>query len=411
MEMKTMYNLGTVFNFEVKRTLKKKSFWIMSIIFPVIIAAIFGIIYFSNKATSDAANNAQNQHFSIAVTDESGLISQNILTAVKAKKIANKQTGITAVKTGKVDAYFYYPSDISKDNVQIYGKDIGLFDNGRYQAVAELILKESVTPRVNSQISTILQAKVNFSSTTYKDGLAYNGFKQLIAPGVFLVLFYILIAMFGNQMLTSTTEEKENRVIEMILTTIQARTLILGKIYSLVVLALIQIIIILIPIITLYLLVGQHLALPNIDLTNLPFDPVRIGLAAVIFFFSFFMFTGLLVAIGSAVPTAKEASGFFGAVMALVFGPLYAASLFISAPQSALVQFLSYFPFTAPIPLLLRNAVGNLTVPQALASIAILAVTSVVVMTIAIRLFRYGALEYSKRLSFSTIFSFKKKQV
>lgn len=406
-----MYNLGTVFNFEVKRTLKKKSFWIMSIIFPVIIAAIFGIIYFSNKATSDAANNAQNQHFSIAVTDESGLISQNILTAVKAKKIANKQTGITAVKTGKVDAYFYYPSDISKDNVQIYGKDIGLFDNGRYQAVAELILKESVTPRVNSQISTILQAKVNFSSTTYKDGLAYNGFKQLIAPGVFLVLFYILIAMFGNQMLTSTTEEKENRVIEMILTTIQARTLILGKIYSLVVLALIQIIIILIPIITLYLLVGQHLALPNIDLTNLPFDPVRIGLAAVIFFFSFFMFTGLLVAIGSAVPTAKEASGFFGAVMALVFGPLYAASLFISAPQSALVQFLSYFPFTAPIPLLLRNAVGNLTVPQALASIAILAVTSVVVMTIAIRLFRYGALEYSKRLSFSTIFSFKKKQV
>lgn len=406
-----MYNLGTVFSFEVSRTLKKRSFWIMSIIFPIIIAGIFGVIYFSNKTTSDAANKTQNEHFSLAITDNSNLISPDILRAVKAKTVTNKQAGIKEVKDGKIDAYFYFPNNLTKQKVQVYAKDVGLFENSRYQGTAEVLLSESVKNKVDPQIETILQNKVSYTSTTYKDGQEFDGIKQLIAPGIFLVLFYILLVMFGNQMLTSTTEEKENRVTEMILTTIKAKTLIIGKILSLVVLALIQIIIIMIPILILYYFIHSHLSLPFIDLTHIPLDPVRISIAAIIFVLSFIMFTGLLVAIGSAVPTAKEAGGFFGIVMAMTFGPLYAASLFISSPNSGLVKFLSFFPLTAPIPLLLRNAVGNLSVPQALLGMVILAVSAVVIMTIAIRLFQFGALEYSSRLSLKTIFKTKRSDV
>ena len=267
-----------------------------------------------------------------------------------------------------------------------------------------MLLQQSVAHKVDSQITAILQNSVSYDAVTYKNGAVYNGTSQLIAPGIFLVLFYILIVMFGNQMLTSTTEEKENRVIEMILTTIQARTLIIGKILSLVVLALVQVCAILIPITIAYLLFREQLALPSVDLTNIPLDPLRIGIGAAVFVSSFMLFTGLLVAIGAAVPTAKEASGFFGVVMIFLFGPLYAASLFISAPDSSLVKILSFFPFTAPIPLMLRNAVGNLDVPSALLGITILTVSAIIVLTIAIRLFRYGALEYTKRLSLTTIF-------
>src|SRR5690606_15382393 len=113
----------------------------------------------------------------------------------------------------------------------------------------------------------ILQDKIAFSATTYKNGEQFNGFQEMIAPGLFLVLFYFLIAMFGNQMLISTTEEKENRVIEMILTTIEARTLIIGKILSLVVLAGIQTALILVPTIVGYLLFKEQMQLPAIDLT------------------------------------------------------------------------------------------------------------------------------------------------
>ena len=129
-----------------------------------------------------------------------------------------------------------------------------------------------------------------------------------------------------------------------------------------------------------------------------------VAVGALIFIFSFLFFTGLLVAIGAATPTAKEAGGFFGLVMTLIFGPLYAVTLFISAPNSPLVQFLTFFPLTAPIPLMLRNAVGNLTIPEALIGITILAISAAVALSLAVRLFRFDALEYSRRLSIKEIF-------
>ena len=205
-------------------------------------------------------------------------------------------------------------------------------------------------------------------------------------------------------MLASTTEEKENRVIEIILTTIKARTLIIGKILSLIVLALIQVVIIITPVIIAYIFLHNQLSLPNLDLNNLPFNFAHIAAGALMFILSFLLLTGLLVAIGAAVPTAKEANGFFGIVMLLIFSPLYAVSLFISAPTSNIVSFLTFFPLTASIPLMLRNAVGNLTVSDTIIGISILAASAVVALWVAIRLFQYGSLEYTNRISLKTIF-------
>jgi ABC-2 type transport system permease protein len=403
-----MHNLSTVISFEVIRTLKKKTFWITAFSFPVVITVVFAIILFSNQATEQATLDTRNQKYSLAITDESKVINPQYITQLNARTITDKQQGITDVKNGKLDAYFYYPADISKQKVEVYAKDVGLFDNSRYQGTADALLTQSVAEKIDAQSMAILKNSIGFASTTYRNGVEYDSFKQMIAPGLFLVLFYILITMFGSQMLTSTTEEKENRVIEMILTTIKARTLIIGKILSLIILALIQIVAILIPILIIYLQFGSELALPNIDLTNLPIDPIRMTFGAIIFTLSFLLFTGLLVAIGAAVPTAREASGFFGLIMMFIFGPLYAFTLFISAPQSLIVTFLSFFPFTAPIPLMLRNAVGNLSVTEGLVGIVILGVSAMIILAIAIRLFRYGALEYSKRLSFASFFAAKK---
>ena len=400
-----MHNLGTVLNFEIVRTLKKKSFWITSLAFPVVIAMIVGIIFFSNKATDDAAKDAENQKFSLAVTDDAKLIKPELLRAVNAASVAEKEQGIRDVKNGKLDAYFYYPKNLEKGTVEVYAKNVGIFENNRYNSVASMLMKESVRGSVPPNVTKILKDEVSINSTTYQNGQKYNPIAEMIAPGIFLVLFYLMIATFGNQMLNSTTEEKENRVIEMILTTIESRTLILGKIISLIILGFIQVLIVLVPILIGYFMLHDKLALPMLDLSDLPFDWGRIGVAFAIFAVSFFLFTGLLVGIGAAAPTAKEAGGFFGVVMVFIFGPLYAAPLFISSPESPIVQALSYIPFTAPIPLMLRNAVGNLELWQAGLAIAILAFTSVIVMMVAVRAFRYGALEYSRRLTLKEIFS------
>lgn len=400
-----MHNLSTVIRFEIVRTLKKKSFWFMALIFPLMIAAIFGIVYASNKSTSDAVSKLEKQSFTIQVTDKSGLINPSLLAAVKAKTIEDKAQGIANVKQGVVDGYIYYPADIAKQPVEVYGKDVGMFENGRYSGVAENLLSQSVNEKVSPEVRAVIAKTTNTNFVAYRDGQEYDALKQMILPGLFLVLFYLLIAFFGNQMLTSTTEEKENRVIEMILTTIEARTLIVGKIISLIVLAFFQGILIVAPALLGYLFFHEQLNMPALDLSNLPVDWARIGVGAAIFATSFTLFTGLLVLIGASVPTAKEAGQFFGIVMMLIFGPLYAASLFVSAPDALIVRFLSLFPLTAPIPLLLRNAVGNLQAWEIAVAVPVLLVSAVIVLLLAVRVFRYGALEYSRKVSLKEMFS------
>src|SRR5574344_291931 len=235
-----MHNLKTVYLFEVIRTLKKKSFWIMAIAFPVTMAAMFGVIFLSNQATSDIAEKMKDSTFNMAITDNSGVLSSEAIQALKAKQPTSKEAGIEMVKQGEVEAYFYYPKDLAKDKVEVYGQDAGLFDNSKYVEVSRALLQQFAVQGVTPNVASVLKGEATFQSTTYRDGVAYDGFKEAIVPGMFLILFYFLIAMFGNQMLTSTTEEKENRVIEMVLTTVKARVLILGKILSLVTLALIQ---------------------------------------------------------------------------------------------------------------------------------------------------------------------------
>ena len=401
--MSKMHNLGTVFKFETIRVLKKPTFWLMALGFPLMFAALYGIMFWSQSTTMQAAKELEKQEFSLAVTDDSKLVRPELLMAAKTKTVESKEAGINDVKNGKIDAYIYFPKDISKQKVEVYGKDVGLFQNGKYGAVAQSLLSQSVASSVSQAQVAILQNKVQLSSTTYLDGKEHGGINEMIAPGLFLVIFFMLVTFFGNQMLTSSTEEKENRTVEMLLTMVKTDTLITGKILSLMVLALIQMLVIVLPVAAGYLAFGSKLQLPNMDLSLLVFDPVRIGLALVIFLASFMMFTGMLVTLGAMMPTAKEASQWFGLVIMLIFGPFYGITAFVSFPDSPFVKFLSLFPFTAPIPLLLRNAVGNLPAWEGLLGAALLIVAAVLVLWLAVRIFRYGAMSYDSKLSLSAL--------
>lgn len=401
--MSKMHNLGTVFKFETIRVLKKPTFWLMALGFPLMFAVLYGIVFWSQITTMQAAKELEKQEFSLAVTDDSKLVRPELLMAAKTKTVESKEAGINEVKNGKIDAYIYFPKDISKQKVEVYGKDVGLFQNGKYGAVAQSLLSQSVASTVSQAQVAILQNKVQLSSTTYLDGKEHGGINEMIAPGLFLVIFFMLVTFFGNQMLTSSTEEKENRTVEMLLTMVKTDTLITGKILSLMVLALIQMLVIVLPVAAGYLAFGSKLQLPNMDLSLLVFDPVRIGLALVIFLASFMMFTGMLVTLGAMMPTAKEASQWFGLVIMLIFGPFYGITAFVSFPDSPFVKFLSLFPFTAPIPLLLRNAVGNLPAWEGLLGVALLIVAAVFVLWLAVRVFRYGAMSYDSKLSLSAL--------
>ena len=81
--------------------------------------------------------------------------------------------------------------------------------------------------------------------------------------------------------------------------------------------------------------------------------------------------------------------------------------MFISMLDAPLVKFLSLFPLTSPIPLMLRNAAGNLGISEAVIGIVLLAVSAAIIIAIAVRIFRFGAFEYNRKLSAKEIFAQK----
>ena len=226
-----------------------------------------------------------------------------------------------------------------------------------------------------------------------------GGFNAVVPALFFLVIFYIVILLLGNQMLNSTLEEKENRVTEMILTTINPTSLIIGKVISLFMIGIVQMLVFAMPTVLAYVFFRQQLNIPELDLSQFVFDPQTMIVGALILLGGFSLFTGTLVALGAVMPTAKDAGPIFGALMILIFIPFYTVTLVVSDPNAFIVQVFTFFPYSAPVTALLRNAFGTLPLWQAIIVIVELFVLSAIVLRLAVRLFRYGSIEYTRKVS------------
>jgi ABC-2 type transport system permease protein len=206
-------------------------------------------------------------------------------------------------------------------------------------------------------------------------------------------------------MISATTEEKENRAAEILLTTIKSRSLIIGKILSILLLGVVQIVIIIVPLLIGYALFHNHISLPGgVSLSHIPLDAKAIAIGASVLLLGLVMFTGILVGFGSLFPSAQEASRYLGIVILSAFIPLYAIGYVVSSPHALIVTVFTYFPLTAPSTVLLRNAVGTLSTGEALGAMAILLVTATLSILFAVRAFSYGAMAYSRRISIKELF-------
>lgn len=394
------HNFGIVYRFEVARMLSKPSFWLSIIAFPLLMAIIFGVSFLDAKFSIDSAEEElKNNKLVAVITDNSGLVSERMVQQMGATIIDDKQAAIDQVKNGQIDAYFYYPADLANDRIEVYGKNISLFENSKYTALAEAILNNSVQVSTDPNITTILADQTRSDTHFYEaDGSEANLLGDLIIPAAFLVLFYLIICVFSSQMLNATVEEKENRITEMLLTTISSRTLITGKIFAFITLVLVQALVIIGLILGGYLIAANYMDLPSLDLSMITFDPVRISIAALLFIVSILMYSGIMVAIGAATPTAKEANSFMSVPVMLLVTPFFFFNTVISEPGALIVKALMYFPLTAPVLLMALNALGTLSIVNAVVGLGLMTVTTVVIFIVAARLFQTGAIEYHKRI-------------
>ena len=402
------HNLRTVVGFEFTRTVKKRRFWIATLAIPVLLGIVFGLVFTSNTSTQSRADAQKNQSLAFTYTDASGLIDAKLATAMGGTPEQDPATAVERVKGGTLNAWFSFPANLTQEPVKVYGADQGIFKNGSYEAVAKQLVLLSAQAKVGSpELAAAVQGNFSTESQTFKDGQPSGGLETVVPPLLFLVLFYVVIILLANQMLASTLEEKENRVTEMILTTLNPTTLVVGKVISLFLVGAVQALVFATPMALGYVFFRDQLAMPDFDLSNLQFQFLPMLVGALLFIGGFILFTGVLVGIGAVMPTAKDASTVFAPVMIMMFIPFYIVTLVVSDPGSVIVQVFTFFPFTAPITAMLRNAFGSLNGVSAAIVIVELFVFGAVALRVAVHLFRYGSIEYSRKLSLRTAFARK----
>jgi len=391
-------NIRTVVSFEVVRTLRTKVFWIGSLFGPVLLAVVIGVSALSGS--SAASIGSTDQLFAFEWVDHSGYVDDDIAQAMGGTKISDPAQGLADVKSGAVEAFFEYPSDPTVDPIQVAGEDLGVMGSQKYPGVASQILSLSAAQTVNDpSLVTLLSGVSDTTLTTYKDGVATPGVWGMIPPMALIAIFFIIVVMQGNRMLTATLEEKENRVTEMILTTIKPTSLLSGKVLALGVIGLVQVLVIVIPTLVVMAILAHSGAITSIDLSQLVFEPVPMILGTLMLFGGFLLFTTSLVAIGAAMPTVKDAQGMYATVILMLILPIYVIIWMLTSPDNVLVQVLTYFPWTAPITAMARNAMGMLPWWQGVIVVVILFGFAYLVFRIASRLFQYGSVEYSKKIN------------
>lgn len=394
------HNFGRVLGFEVMRKLRKPSFWVLSLSVPIIVGLVFALIAMSTQSGITGEEQQSQERFSFTYTDESGLVSDQIATSMGGRKVTHDQQAIADVRAGRSDAHFTYPTNPERQETQVYGQDAGLFANGKYGAVAQAVLKASIAKQIgNPRLAQLSADGTRIAVVTYRDGQDTGGILGFITPLLFLVLFYLSIMMLGNQMLNVTMEEKENRVTEMILTTIRPTTLITGKVAALLVVGIVQGVVFMLPVVVALTLGRDVLQIPQFDLSELVIDPQTMIVGALLFLSGFLLFTGILVAIGSVMPSAQDAGGAFATVMIVMFVPFYAIQLIFAEPHGVVSTVFTYFPLTAPVTAMLRNAGGTLEIWEAAIVIAIVLAVGVACLALGVRLSRTGSISYGTKLN------------
>ncbi len=222
--------------------------------------------------------------------------------------------------------------------------------------------------------------------------LAFVG--GFIASIAVSLLLFISIMISSNYLLRSVSEEKESRVMEVLISSVDALDLLWGKVLGLGALGLTQV--------GVWLLSAVVLTggLPGMALGALAaLSPGVLGLALVYFVLGFLLYSILMAAAGSLGTSMRESQQIGGLFSFSAAVPWMINGFLFANPNFILARLLSWFPLTAPMMMMLRLPYGETPLIDVVGSIAVLVVSVPVVMWAGVKVFRTSLLIYGKRLS------------
>lgn len=407
-----MSKLRSVIRHEYLTIVKQPSFWIIMIAIPVAITVVSFLMYLSNQSSAQRIEEITKDLKNVAIVDDSGLLNKQVVAQAGLSISPASETDALreAVRKAEKEALIVYPSSLKESRqFQVYLSSNDLTKMTSVSSLGNSLLQTSLyLPLGSSEVIALAQQGASGDVTIYEEGKETGGFNDYIAPGIFVVLFYIIFAFSVGYMLSSVSEEKENRSMEMVLTYVKPRTLIVGKLLAVSLVTLTQVAFFGILALLAFVVIrqfGGDMSLPfGIDLAKITFDPMAIFFGAAFLIVGFLMYAGFMVTTAAAAPSTKEANSFSAVFFIGAFVPFYFVTLIVTDPANKIVTFLTYFPLTSPVVTLIRNTVGNFTPLEAWTALLVMFAFMLLSIWIAIRAFKLGALEFSQAIKLSTLF-------
>lgn len=398
---------------EYLRVIRNKAFWLAALFFPLLLVGVSLISGLSSSSIENKIKEDASKAKLVLILDETKTISPNspILQQGPFKLAKDFASGKEAVIKGEANAFIYYPANLALDKkAQIFAQDDGILSIGKYNTLADSLIKQSILQDLPDQKKAqLFNIQISFETINYKKGVQSDfRLEKFIIPIITVVAYFMLTSFGTTYLLQSVAEEKENRMIEIVLSIVKPKELILGKILGLVGIVLTQVLILVFLSVAGLTLFQHNL---QINLSQITINPVQLLFSIFYLIAGYLFIANIMVGVGASMPTYKEASSFSSVFILLAVFPLYFVTLILAEPSGPVAMFTSYFPFSASMILLFRNALGEMSTLELIFSSIVLIIYIIVSYIIAYKFFEFGSLEYSQRISLQRFLkSLKKKK-
>lgn len=421
-----MSNLGLIIQREYFERVRKKSFLFTTILMPLMMIVLMGapaaIMLFNTP-----------DHNVIGVIDNTGKIFPHLENNEMYEFIPIEGNPQSHIDAGDIDGYLVIPSNIETSSSPV----LKLYMNGAIPVELQSSLSSQINnvvenqkllayhienlPEIMDKVKT--DVKINEVRLDREEGESLeSGLSFLI--GIFMsFLLYMFILMYGQMVMTSIIEEKNNRVLELVVSSVNPNQLMLGKITGIGLVAITQIVIwgfvmafissLVLPAIMPHEAMSQIAEMRagtldmnqvnNYEMLSALNMLTNVGFIVGLFFWltlflvgGFLLYAAMFAAVGSAVDNVQDASQLQSFILIPIIIAIIVSVSIGNAPNSQMAVWLSMIPFTSPMVMMSRIPAG-IEPWQPWVSVIVLYTTFLLMVWFAGKVYRIGIFMYGKK--------------
>lgn len=398
-----MSKIWQIIKYEYKRHVFQKRFLVSLLSLPAVVVVMVGVGLLVAFFSIDTAP--------VGYIDLSGVLENPQLPEMDAGFLEpeiefvayqDEEQAQQELEAGEIQGYYVIPETYPESlEVELVFYDM---PGSGVQSQFDAFMLENLNTfqNLDPQIQERLQegSTITITSLDGSREIRDDQWFMIFTPFIAGIMFVIVVMTSGGYLLQAVVEEKENRTMEIVITSVTPTQLMAGKIVGDIGVGLTQLVIWLVFGWVGLTIGGQFF--PFLQDFSLPTDYIVV--LFLILLPSFVMVAAIMAAIGSTMTELREAQQVQGLFTLPMMIPYYLASTIMMNPNSTLAMVLSFFPLTAPITILMRMAFTVVPAWQIVLNISILVIFAAFAIWFAGRAFRMGMLRYGKKLSIKEVF-------